>query len=370
LEERSKKSSRIMTIGLCCNVLLAAVKLFIGSAAASISILADAGNNLMDSLSSLTSLLFFRLSGRKADKEHPYGHGRYEYLAGVFVSVLVLFVGFGFLRSSVSRIFYPEQIHFSISAMAALLVSAVAKAVMGIVYLQSAKCLGSSAIRAAAVDCFSDVAVTLVTAVSFRFSTGTSLPLDGIAGVLVAIVVLISGGKMLLETLHPLLGTQGDPKLIANILALANSYEEILGVHDLLVHDYGPETTIVSLHAEMPDHLSFVECHRYINDLEKAAANMFSVSLLVHADPVDVTDLEVQDLHLAIKSILRSLDASLSYHDLQLDRSSGYAVLELDLVIPFGNAYNGREDAIRDTVTRELRRLDPDYRVLIRVERG
>lgn len=368
MEERSRQGTRVTLFGLCLNLLLAALKFTVGALARSISITADATNNLMDSLSSLTSLVCFRLSGRSADKEHPFGHGRYEYVAGVFVSLLVVFVGLSFLQSSAERIFSPEPVAFSLLSTVLLLCSIGVKVLMGAVYLRAGKRMASLAVRAAALDSFSDVAVTSVTLLAFLLSPVTSLPLDGIAGLIVAVFVIAGGLRMLAETLHPLLGKPAEPELIAGIMALANSYPQVLGVHDLLIHDYGPGHTIASLHAEMSDELSFEEAHRWVDDLETEAARCLDVELLVHADPVDTGDVRVQDLHLALKKILRDLDPALAYHDLRLMPQETGAVLSFDLVIPFGRQYDVTQ--IQETVKTQLTRLDSEYEVRMNTDRA
>ena len=322
-------------VGITCNLILSAVKFVIGFFTGSISIQADAVNNLSDCASSLTSLIGFKMASKAADKEHPFGHGRIEYVAGLVVSFLVIAVSFEFFKSSIARIIAPEPIQYRLSLLVILIISIFVKLAMGLYYMKVSKKIDSVAVKASAFDSFSDMAVTSVTVLAFALSPVTNIPIDGIAGILVALFIFIGGIKMIKETLNPLIGRSPDQKTTDDIISILNRYDQILGVHDLMVHDYGPGKILASVHAEVPMGLSFHSAHSLIDRAETDIKNECGISIVIHGDPVATMDPALQRIRSLLRSILRSIDPAMAYHDLRLEKEDGGTVIYFDLVIPY-----------------------------------
>lgn len=285
---REKQGTIVGVVGIIWNLILAVIKFFIGFVTNSISIQSDAINNLGDTVSSAATTICFIVSGKKADRKHPYGHGRIEYLAGMLIAILVMFVGCQFLFSSVEKIMNPTAIQFNWVFFAVLIVSAFAKVALGFFYIISNKKIKSATIKVASVDSFQDAAITAVTIISFALANVVKFPIDGLTGLLVSIIIVINGIKMIKETMDPLIGSKTNPELISRIKSIVMGGDQIIGIHDLLLHEYGANKAFASVDAEIPDTLTLMEAHKIIDGIERTVKKELNVDLSIHIDPVDI----------------------------------------------------------------------------------
>lgn len=277
-------------LNLVCNAALFAVKLAAGLFSGSIAVVTDAVNNLSDGVSSLVTLAGFRLAAQPADKEHPFGHGRYEYISGLAVAFLIMLMGIEFGKSSIARILAPEPVTFHPLIVAALIVAILVKLWMAHFNRRMGNRIGSVAMEASAADSRNDVLVTSVTLLSFVFARFTSFPLDGAVGLLVSVFVLYSGFSIAKSTISPLLGEAPDPAVIEGIRTVILAQEPISGVHEIAVHNYGPGKSIASAHAEMTSICDIVTAHTAIDHAEQIIRHEFGIEIVIHLDPIPQHD--------------------------------------------------------------------------------
>ena len=321
--------------GIILNILLVAGKLTAGLISASVAIVGDALNNLSDAASSVITLVGFRLAGKKPDKEHPFGHGRIEYITGLIISIVIIFMAFELGRSSVEKIIEPGETEFSAVVIGILAAAIVVKLWMFYFNRKISKRIDSPSIAATAADSLSDVAATTVVLVATICSPYTTFPIDGVAGLLVALFILKQGIDALKSTQAPLLGRPMSRELAESIGNLAREHENILGVHDLIYHDYGPGRAIVSFHVEVPANSDLVTIHSMIDHIEREIAEKFGIEAVIHMDPVcsDCRCGEMRDLAL---SAAQSIHPSATIHDLQVESSAEGREVFFDIIIPFG----------------------------------
>ena len=300
---RSAYGKAASLVGIGCNVLLFAGKLVAGLLSSSVAIMADAVNNLSDASSSLISLLGFKLADRPADAEHPYGHGRFEYLSGMTVAVMILAIGVELLRSSVGKIFAPEPIVFSWVSVGVLAASIVVKCWMAAFNANMGRRIGSTTLEATASDSRNDVITTSAVLLCTMIARLTGLDLDGYVGAAVAVFILVSGVSLIKETLNPLLGNAPSPELVGHIREKLMSYPGVLGVHDLMIHDYGPGRQFASVHVEMSARRDPIESHEVIDGIERDFLKDERLHLVVHYDPVATDDPRVPALRDALSDI-------------------------------------------------------------------
>lgn len=321
--------------GIGCNVLLFAVKLLIGLLADSIAILADAFNNLSDAASSLVTLLGFRLAKRPADAGHPFGHARYEYLAAMAVSAMILVLGIELCISSIKKIMNPVPPEAGLLTDCLLLGAIGLKFWMSRFYRTTGNQIHSPALLASSLDSRNDVLATgavLACCLIYQF---TGWVLDGIAGLGVAIFILISGAKALRDTVSPLLGSSPDAELVEKLNELVLSHEKVLGVHDLLIHDYGPGQCFASLHAEVSAGDDALHIHDILEDIEEDAMQRLNVHLVIHCDPVVENDPELERLRCLTEQAAAEIDSKFTVHDLHLANHEGVQKLVFDLAVPY-----------------------------------
>ena len=322
------------TMGIVCNLLLFLAKLIVGTFSHSIAITSDAFNNLSDMGSSLISAVTAKLSGQRPDAEHPFGHGRLEYIASLAVSFLIMLVGIELFRSSTVKIFSPEPVVFSWTAIAILLLSALVKIWMFSYNRYIGKLIHSSVLRAAASDSLNDAAATGAVIVATIAGVYIDFPIDGIMGVLVSLLILRAGYGIAKETIGLLLGSAPDPALVKRIETLVLSGEEIVGVHDLIVHDYGPGRTIASVHAEVPDDANIVRVHESIDAVEQRAADEIGIVLVIHMDPITLKDERVNALHQLIAGIIADVDPTYKTHDFRVTNGDERINVIFDMEVP------------------------------------
>lgn len=354
-------------VGMACNALLFAIKLLIGLVTHSISITADAVNNLSDGLSSLISIVGFKVSGKAPDSKHPFGYGRTEYVAGLAVSFLILLVGFEFLKSSVSRIFAPEPVRFSGVLLAVLALSLLVKLWMGAFNRTLGRRIQSPTLLAAMQDSINDVVTTSVVILGMLASRFTALPVDGYVGVLVALFILWSGLGIARDTLSPLLGQAADPDVAKAIEDVVLGMEGIVGVHDLIVHNYGAGKSLASLHAEVPDNADIVAMHEIIDDAERLVWQQTGVYLVIHMDPISLNDGRVNALRELTASVLCEIDERLTMHDFRIVDGKRHVNLVFDVVVPFDYDSYGLEKLGRDIQAR-IRQKDAKLNTVVTLD--
>lgn len=292
-------------IGIFLNFILFLIKLFAGIISNSVSITADSFNNLSDSTSSIISIIGFKFSVKPPDKEHPLGHGRYEYISSLIISILIIFVGVSFLKSSFEKIFMPEQTNSSSLLFFILSTSILIKLFIGGLNFKISKKTNSQILKATALDSLYDSLITTLLIISIIISNLTNLYLDGYAGVVVSGFIIYSGLKLIKETLSTLIGEAPSLELVYNIKHNILKFENILGLHDLIVHNYGPNKTVASIHAEVPSNLSLIHIHNLIDKIEKEIEQNLGVHLVIHIDPVDVHNKENLEIHNNIVSLIK-----------------------------------------------------------------
>ena len=354
-------------VGIVLNLLLFAGKLLAGLLAGAISVTADAFNNLSDAASSVVTLVGFRLAGQKADAEHPFGHGRIEYLAGLVVSLLILLVGVELGKSSVQKILHPEETRLSVLTVVILLVSVAVKLWMGWFNGALAKKIKSEALRATAADSRSDAIATAAVLVGLALSRLFSIPLDGWVGVLVALLILKAGLESAKGTLDPLLGQPADPEEVRAVEEFILSYEPIQGIHDLVIHDYGPGRRMMSVHAEVPERADIMTVHDVIDHVEREIRAKFSMEAVIHMDPVQTGNPMVEGLRTAVAEQARLIHPELTIHDFRITAGPMFTNLIFDVVVPYGVKLEDRQ--VKEELAARVTALDPSYRAVIEVDR-
>ena len=352
-------------VGLGLNILLFAVKLCAGVLTGAISVTADAFNNLSDAAGSAVTLAGFKLASQRADERHPFGHGRIEYLAGLGVSLLILLVGVELGRGSLEKIFHPEETALTPLAVCLLLVSIAVKLWMGWFYAALGKRIDSSALGAAAIDARSDVLATSTVLLGLLASRLFQVQLDGWLGLLVAAFILRSGWGAARDTLDPLLGTPPDPAMVADIEALILSHPRILGVHDLVIHDYGPGRRMMSVHAEVPADGTLVELHAVIDRAERELGERFGLEAVIHLDPVERGDPRSDRLRALAEELARELDPAATVHDFRCGEDGQ---ISFDVVVPYDVSLS--DEAVRRALTEKLLAREPGCSPVIGVDRS
>ena len=339
-------------VGILANALLCAGKLFIGTVSGSVSITADAMNNLTDAASAIVTLIGFKLAERPADEDHPYGHARYEYLSGLAVAALVLLIGFELAKTSVGKIFHPESVTFSIPLVIVLVGSVLVKLWLSLFNTKLGRHIDSSALLATAADSRNDVISTLVVLAAALVEKFTGYRVDGYMGLAVAVFIFYSAIQLAKETISPLLGESASPELCAMIARLMEAEPRVLGYHDLMVHDYGPGQRFGSLHVEMDQAEDPLSCHELIDDLERLCLEKHNIHLVIHYDPVVVGDPEQDSLRQTIYDALQSTDTRLNLHDFRMVRGNGHTNLIFDVALPAD--LTGREKQSGKTIDAAL----------------
>ena len=344
---RARVGTLAGTVGIVCNMLLFLGKVIAGTLAGSVAIAADGWNNLSDAASSIVTLLGFRFSRKPADAHHPYGHARAEYLSGLCVAVLILFIGVELGKSSVSKIFSPESVEFSAVTFWVLIASIGMKLWMSLFVGKLGKLIGSGTLAATSADSRNDVIATSAVLVSCLVGRFFHIAIDGWAGLCVAAFILWSGYGIARETMSALLGEQADEELTEKLIAMVLRHEGILGIHDLLIHDYGPGRCFASAHVELSAEEDPLVCHEIIDHLECDALRELNVHLVIHHDPVAVNDAEWGRLRALVENLAAEFDDRLSVHSFRLVRGRGMPRLVFDLAVPYG--------VDQDTVRKDLR---------------
>lgn len=356
-------------VGILCNVLLFAGKLAVGMVMRSVSVMADAFNNLSDAASSVIGFAGVKMAGKPADREHPFGHGRIEYIAALVVAFLVIQVGLTFFKSSLDKIRHPEDLSFDLVSMLILTASVAVKLWLGRFNKALGKRINSSVMQAAAADALGDVVTTLATMGSILFFHFTQINIDGFVGLLVSLVVIWAGIGIARDTLEPLIGQPVDPKLYREISEFVESYDGILGSHDLIVHNYGPTRSLASIHAEVPNDVDIETSHEIIDRIERDAARKLGIFLVIHMDPVAVRDERVTELKEQVTAELKKIDERLSLHDFRIVDGEQQINLIFDVVVP--HSYSDKDmTQLHLDIVEKVSGLDPRYQCVVTLENG
>lgn len=365
---RLKYGSICGILGICCNVFLFAAKLIIGLISGSISIMADAFNNLSDAGSSIVTLAGFRMAAKPADKEHPFGHGRMEYIAGLIVSFLMLLVGFELGKNSVEKILHPVAVTFDWVTIGILLLSIAVKLWLSVFNRRVGKKIQSETLLATAKDSLNDAITTTAILVSVIVMRLTNWNIDGYVGLLVAIYILISGIQTMKETMDPILGQMPEQEMIAGIEALLLSYDEIIGVHDLMIHNYGPGKWIASVHAEVHASSDILQAHDTIDLAERAVAEQYPVLLTIHMDPVETNNERVEALKTLAKEIAQSIHPEITIHDFRIVDGQTHTNLIFDMVNPLDSGFSAIE--LKNLFQEKLAQISGKYYAVITVDQS
>ena len=338
--------------GILCNIILFAGKLFAGILAGSVSIIADAMNNLSDASSSIVTLAGFRLAEKPADEEHPYGHARYEYLAGLAVAAIIIIIGFELAKSAVDKILHPSAVSFTIITTIILLVSMLVKLWMMHFNHTLGQKIHSTTLEAASIDSRNDVLATGAVLFAGIVQQLTSWQIDGIVGLAVALFILYSGVQLALETVSPLLGESTSPELRDLIVDYISTDPRVLGYHDLMVHDYGPNKRFASLHVEMDQRIDPLLCHSIIDDLERECLASHGIHLVIHHDPLVVNDPDLNRMHKSVEQILKQISPELKTHDFRMCKTPTHINLIFDVSLPMD--FVGQEKRIQNRIEQAL----------------
>ena len=350
-------------VGIFVNLILSAVKLFVGLSAGAISIVADALNNLSDAGTSIIMLIGFKISAKPADSEHPFGHGRAEYLAGFFISAAMIFVGLEFLTNSIKKIIEPEILTPDNFTTTILFLTVAAKIFLAFFYRHAGKKINSETIQTAAVDSFTDCIATFSVIVSMIFYQNFSLNIDGLAGAFVSILILAGGWETFKNILTPLLGEKPTPEFIDEIKKTVLSTPEILGVHDLIIHSYGAKKFFLSMHVEMSANLKLLDAHEIVDKLERRLQSKFNIFATLHIDPTVTDDAEFDNLIRQSEKILSEIDENLSLHDFRVVPYKTGKKLIFDVTVPENFSLTDRE--LRHEFQRKLLKIFPTFRAVI-----
>lgn len=356
------------SIGIFFNVLLAVGKFIAGLLSGSIAIMADAANNLSDAGSSLIVLFGFKLAGQKPDPDHPFGHGRVEYISGLLVSVLIIYMAFELLKSSVDAVLHPGEISFEPVILVILLASILVKLYMFLYNRKIGKRIHSEAMLATSMDSLSDMGATAVVLISMLVSHYTSLQIDGICGVLVALLIFYAGFNSAKETINPLLGQPPEPEFVKRIEDIVGAEEAIIGIHDLIVHNYGPGRVMISLHAEVPADGDILALHDMIDNVEHRLKSELHCAAVIHMDPVCTKDEQTLELKKVVTEIVKEVDEILTIHDFRVVKGPTHTNLIFDMVVPFDFPISDVD--LADQIQNKIWKYNPVYFAVIEIDKA
>lgn len=352
-------------VGIFLNLLLCSGKLAAGLVTSSVAIVADAVNNLSDAFTSVITLVGFRLAGQDADADHPFGHGRLEYITGLIVALAVLLMGFEVGRSALDALLSPVPFQSTTLSLVILCTAIAVKLWMFFFNRSLGRALNSPAMEATAADSLSDVASTSVVLVSSLVGPFVSFPIDALAGLVVSGLILKTGWQAAQDTLNPLLGRPMDPELAADIDTLVLGHEKILGIHDLVYHDYGPGRAMMSFHAEVPADADFLEIHDIIDHIERELKSKHNIETVIHMDPV-VCDERTDELHRQVAELAQAMDPTITIHDFRLTPGPIHTNLIFDVVIPYG--FRLTDNQVCTELNQQIKALSARYYPVIQVD--
>lgn len=346
-------------VGILCNVVLFLVKIAMGLMSHSIAIISDAFNNLSDSVSNIVAFISYKLAAQPADKDHPFGHGRIEYLASLLIAAMILLVGFEFLKSSIQRIITPQPVEYHSIVMIALILSVIVKVWLWDFNRKLGMRIDSSVMIATATDSLSDALTTTVTALSLFASLFTNVVIDGFVGIFVSCMILKAGYDIIKETVDSLIGRPVDKEIVEQMMEIVNSYEVVLGVHDLIVHNYGPNKLLASFHVEIRSDVDLLFVHDQIDLIENEILEKLHIMSVIHMDPIDFNNEEMNTIKRFLNNVLQEIDPKLSLHDLHMAIKESGTELLFDVLLPHSVKVPARE--IETRVNQKLQEAYPGY---------
>ena len=354
-------------VGIALNILLFAGKIIARTISGSVAVTADAFNNLSDAGSSIISLIGFRLASQKPDPHHPFGHGRFEYIASLIISIIIVLMGFELGKSSFEKIVAPQAVEYSAVTFAVLGVSVLVKLYMFFYNNSVGKKIDSATMRATAMDSISDAVSTGAVLISAVIAMFTNLALDGWMGLVVAAFIMVTGFKSAKETIDSLLGTPPSPEFVKQIEDMALQYDDIIGVHDMIVHNYGPGRTFVSLHAEVPSDGDIVAIHDTVDNAEREIAKELGCLVTIHMDPVDVHDEHTAQLREKVSEIIKQINPDITFHDFRVVSGPTHTNLIFDIVSPMDCGLSDQE--LADTIADKIHQCNESYFAVINVDK-
>ncbi|MGI6509077.1 MAG: cation diffusion facilitator family transporter [Erysipelotrichaceae bacterium] len=353
-------------VGLICNIFLFLAKYIMGTISNSIAIISDGFNNLSDCLSNIITLVSYKLAAQPADKDHPFGHGRIEYLSSLIIAVIIMLVGFSFLKNSFIKILHPEKVNFNIITVISLAISIVVKIWMGIFNKKLGEKYNSSIMLATSKDSINDSYITLVTLSSLFISLFTTLPVDGVIGCLVSILILKAGYEIIKDTVDTLIGAKADEETVQAITDLVLSHDDVIGIHDLIVHNYGPGRLICSLHAEVDSKRDMLEVHDTIDLIERQLYEKLNIMASIHMDPVEVDNPLVIKYKQLVTDIIEEIDPELSFHDFRIVTGPTHTNLIFDLVVT--HDYIGSTKELKNKIESKIKEKDDSLYTVISID--
>ncbi|MEG1515569.1 MAG: cation diffusion facilitator family transporter [Clostridia bacterium] len=356
-------------MGIALNLLLFCIKLPIGMLTGSIAITSDAFNNISDMGSSLITLIGARLAGKRPDRDHPFGHGRLEYVSALIVALIILLVGFELLRASAQQFVQRAPVSLTPLSLGLLLFSVLVKLYMFLYNRKLGKKIDSSIMRAAAADSLNDVFTTSAVIVATVIGRYIAWPIDAIAGVAVSLLILLSGYGIARDTINLLLGGRPDPQLEQEIVRLVKEDSRIVGVHDLIIHDYGPGRVMASVHAEVPADADIIRAHEHIDQIEQHILAQLGIPIVIHMDPIIVGNARTDQVHEAVREVVEQVEPHFTMHDFRMTDGDSRINLIFDLVVPIEMTAQARAEATSEIASR-LAARDPRYHCVIRVDEG
>ncbi|MBE5932184.1 MAG: cation transporter [Lachnospiraceae bacterium] len=355
-------------VGIVCNILLFIAKFIIGTVANSISIISDGFNNLSDCASCVVTMFGYKMAAKPADKDHPFGHGRMEYLTSLVIAMVIMVVGVELFTGSVDKIIHPEKVQFSVVALAVLIISIIIKLWMGLFNRKLGKTVESSVMLATSKDSLNDVLATTATLVALVATLFTDVPLDGVMGVVVSVMILVSGFGIIKETVDELLGQPASPDLVESLKELVDECAFSLGMHDLIIHSYGPGNLIGSVHIEVDGKENIMDIHDAIDELERNIYDELGIRITIHMDPVETDNENLKLCKDMIKVIIEEIDKELSFHDFRVVSGPSHTNLIFDVVVPHGCKL--RDSQIKEAIDQKLLMREKKYYTVITFEKS
>ncbi len=353
-------------VGIICNMVLSAGKFFVGIMTSSIAVSADAFNNLSDAVSSIITLICFKTSGSPADKNHPFGYGRIEYISGLIISIAIIFTGIEFTKSSIEKIFNPEPVCYDITSVIILSVSLIVKLWMGFFNRKLGNMINSMAMKATAFDSILDgiITVTILAGMTINYLTGISV--DAYTGIIVALFIVFTGVSIIKETINPLLGQSPSPEMVKEINDIVLSSPKILGIHEITVHNYGPGKSVISLHAEMPANENIMVLHEATDLIEKKLKNKFGCPAIIHMDPIITDNKEVTSIRKKLSKIVKLIHKDSKVYDLRIIPGSTPTLI-FHTSVPY--SVNQTNEEISTAIVQSVKAIDPRYKCIIDIDR-
>ena len=366
---RSAYANLAGIVGIVTNLMLFIIKLSVGLLSNSVSILADAFNNLSDAASSIITIIGFKMANKPADAEHPFGHGRIEYITAMIVCFMVMLVGLQFVKTSFQKIINPTPVTFELWPFILLLISIGFKFWLSKFNKSIGNKINSSTLKATATDAMGDVFTSTTVVISFLISKFTTLPIDGYIGIIVALAIVYSGFSLIKETLSPLLGEPPDPVLVSDITDMVMSYDNITGIHDLIVHNYGPGRIMASIHAEIPSNIDIMEIHHIIDTAEREISKKLNIYLVIHMDPICVDTDEIIEARNMVQDVLSKYEEVKSFHDFRVvgDHDKKNLIFDIE-VCPKCLANESSSSQLLSNIEKDIKKKSPEYNCVITVD--